>query len=117
MNTASPKKTAQLTPEEWKQLVLLNVSQLGTFLQNIPGNTESGSAGLTQQHLQLIGGHLDRFGSFLRAWSVSRVEVPPAEVEVPEEAVTAEGGAGAEAPKRKGGWTAGKPRKPNVAPA
>lgn len=117
--TASPKKTTQLTPDEWKQLALLNVSQLGTYLQNIPGNTETGSAGLTPQHLQLIGGHLDRFGSFLRAWSVARVDVPPSEVDVPDDSVSAEGGAGADvpAPPRKGGWPKGRSRKANGAEA
>lgn len=115
--TALPKKTTQLTPEEWKQLVLLNVSQLGTFLQNIPGNTESGSAGFTEQHMQLIGGHLDRMGSFMRAWLVSRVDVPPSEVEMPEDdLVTAESGSGG-GEVRKGGWPKGKPRKSKDAEA
>jgi hypothetical protein len=110
--TASPaKKTTQLTPEEWKQLALLNVQQLGSFLQNIPGNTESGSAGLTEQHLQLIGGHLDRFGSFLRAWSLARVDVPPA-VEVAEDDAAPE-----TMTAKKGGWPKGKPRKAKEAEA
>lgn len=102
--TASPKKTTQLTAEEWKQLALLNASQLMNFLQGIPGNTESGSAGLTEQHMLLIGGHLDRMASFLRAWSVARVEVPPAQVEVPAEPPVAEAA-------KKGGWPKGKSRK------
>lgn len=116
--TASPKKTIQFTPEEWKKLVLVNVKQLHDWLENVPGNTETGRAALTEEHLQLIGGHLSRTYEFLIAWSKSRVDVPPTAVEMPEEAASQDEATEAEPVEpRKGGWPKGKPRKARDAEA
>lgn len=104
-------KVAQLTPEEWKQLVLLNMAQLQSYLQTVPGNTETGTSGLTDQHLALIDQHLARGRAFVRAWALARVEMAPVNVAQPEARPN-----GAQEPKRKGGWPKGKSRARPKAP-
>lgn len=108
---AAPNKVAQLTPEEWKQLVLLNAAQLQNWLQGIPGNTESGAAGVTADHLALVDGHLNRLRTFLRAWSVAKIDVP-AQRSAPSQPATSTIDAAA---KGKGGWPKGKKRTPRAA--
>lgn len=103
MTSEVPQKTTQLTPEEWKQLCILNVTQLHSFIQGIPSHTEGGVAGINDHHLALIEGHLQRGAAFLRAWQKSKTIIPVAEEAAPQE--TAD-----EAPKRKGGWPKGKKR-------
>lgn len=109
MTEQTTSKVAKLTPEEWKQLVLLNTAQLQNYLQSIPGNTETGVAGFTDQHMAIIDGHFARGRAFMRAWSLSTVEVAPA-AQPPAPAHQANG---AEPPKpHKGGWPKGKKRTP-----
>lgn len=123
--TASPSgKVAQLTPEEWKQLVLLNAAQLQNYLQSIPGNTEGGASGLNDGNLALIDAHIARGRSFMRAWSLARLTVPQQatapQPQAQDGAPAPEQANGAEpAPKRTGGWPKGKKRTPKhpVAPS
>lgn len=68
---------AELSPEEWKQLALLNCAQLQTFLNNIPPHVESGASGLTAQHMGLVQEHTARGRIFLTAWANSKLRVPP----------------------------------------
>lgn len=96
-------KVAQLTPEEWKQLCILNMVQLHNYLQSIPGNTETGASGLTDQVRNIIDAHLARGHTFLRAWQLSRFEMP--QVRVAQPAAPASNGA-----VKKGGWPKGKKR-------
>jgi hypothetical protein len=109
--TEQTGKTAQLTPEEWKQLCVLNVAQLQQFLQNIPSNTEGGTSGFTDEHMALIDGHLQRGRSFLRAWSLARVAVQGAQPQpaAPAQASEQPQPNGA-APARRGGWPKGRKR-------
>lgn len=100
------EKTTSLTPEEWKQLCLLNVTQLHNFLQGVPAQTEGGVAGISDQHLALIEGHLQRGSAFLRAWQKSRPVIPVAKADDQSKPVEANG------VKRKGGWPKGKKRTP-----
>lgn len=110
--TEQTGKVAKLTPEEWKQLVLLNTAQLQNHLQAIPGNTETGAAGLTEHHLALIDTHIGRGRAFMRAWSLATLEIAP--VVQPHQAPVQHTN-GAE-PKGKGGWPKGKRRTPKVQP-
>lgn len=107
MTEASPKVT-QLTPEEWKSIVLVNFTQLTNWLQAIPGNTETGASGLTEERIQSIEAHLTRTATLLHGWSKAKLtitEAPKAQAAAPAEQAN-----GAAPPKRRGGWPAGKPR-------
>lgn len=119
-------RTMELAPADWRQLVLLNVEQLGNYIASIPANTEAGLSALTAEHIVVIGSHLERGHQFLTAWSKSRV---PGMGQVRAKSATemiegaerimegeiAEGlRNGAERQKRKGGWPLGKPRKPKA---
>lgn len=72
------QKSTQLSPEEWKQLCLLNVDQLLNFLRAIPAQGQVSEtdttiiAGLVPERINQIEEHLGRLGQFLRAWSRSR---------------------------------------------
>lgn len=108
MTEQTTGRVAQLNPEEWKQLVLLNAAQLQNYLQTIPGSTEGGASGLTDQHMALIDGHIARGQLFMRAWAVSRLTAAP-QVDAPAKAANGATN-GAHEPTRKGGWPKGKPR-------
>lgn len=98
-------KTTQLTAEEWKQLCLLGVAQLNTFVQQI-------AVPPTGEHFALIDSHLERWRTHMGAWAASKVVLDPVP---PQQAVrTAPAGNGAEPPKKKGGWPLGKKRKPKA---
>lgn len=115
--TEQPRSTAQLMPEEWKQLCLLNLGQLHTFLQSIPSATETGASNLTEQHVAMIEAQIGRTATFLNAWRRARIPGGVADqAAVREEAaavpVAEKPASNGAAPKRKGGWPRGKPRKP-----
>lgn len=111
--TEQPQRT-QLSPEEWKQLCLLNVAQLQTHLQNLPPVLEGGTSAMTAQQMAAIKAHLARGESFLNAWARAKPlqtaqEQPRAESQEAAHAMN-----GDEAPKRKGGWQKGRARKPKA---
>lgn len=83
-----------LKGEQWKQLALLSYTQLAQHLQSIPGNTESGDAGITDDQLALIDAHLSEARLFLRSWRATKIMMP-AQVQTPVQAN------GAEPQKRK----------------
>lgn len=91
------EQTIQLKGEQWKQLALLSYSQLVTHLQAVPGNIESGEAGITDQNLAAIDQHLAEARLFLRSWRAARL-VMPTQVAAP---VQANGAVPAERVKRK----------------
>lgn len=111
MTAETTRKVTILTPDEWKALCINNTGQLHGYLQSIPGVTEGGISGLSDQHLAMIDHHLGRFGAFLNAWKVARVDLPAA-AQPQEAAPQAEEPKpnGMKEPKRKGGWPKGKPR-------
>lgn len=90
-------KTVGLSPDEWKQLCVLNCAQLQQYLNGIAPQTEGGASGLTAEHLGLIEQHTARGHAFLNAWAASKaIPAPtPAVVDVTN------GAARAEKPKRK----------------
>lgn len=121
-------QTLILSPDEWKQLCLLNAGQLQSYLNGIPALTENGSSGLTAEHLTLIDGHLNRGGLLLQGWlrsraagSVAAPVKPAAETapDAPAEATKPTEPNGAAKP-RKGGWPKGRKRtrqaKPEAVP-
>lgn len=110
--TDTPRSTAQLMPEEWKQLCLLNLGQLHTFLNSIPSATETGASNLTEQHVAMIEAQIGRTATFLNAWRRARI---PGGVADQREEVAPVKQATNGAAKRKGGWPRGKPRKPVAA--
>lgn len=106
------QQTTSLSPDEWKALCLTNVAQLHTFLNGIPPISEGGLSGITDQHMALIEGHLNRQSAFLNAWRRSKAVGTVAQAESqPEAPAPAQTANGAQAPKRKGGWPRGKSRK------
>lgn len=106
--TEQPQRT-QLSPEEWKQLCLLNLAQLQTHLQNLPPVLEGGSSAMTAQQMQAIEDHLNRGRQFLNAWARAKLIQPVVQPEIkPQEAVQAANGAAP--PKKRGGWPKGKKR-------
>ena len=114
--TDQPKSTTQLSPEEWKQLCLLNCQQLQNFIGSIPPQIESGAPGLTADHLAMIDNHVVRARTFLNAWTRAKPVVSTAEqqaqvmAQVPAiDAAPASNGA-AEPQKGKGGWPKGRKR-------
>lgn len=64
-------KTTQLTPEEWKQLCLLNIVQLKGFLDQI--------AIPTDEQMKLIDEHMARWRMFMNAWVLAKPEEKPQE--------------------------------------
>jgi hypothetical protein len=42
-------KTMQLSPADWRQLLLLNVEQLHGYLSSVPPNTETGVSAMTDE--------------------------------------------------------------------
>lgn len=106
--TNTPPRTMQLSPAHWRQLALLNVEQLHQFIASIPPIAESGQSAMTEELIATVDAHLAEQRAFLRAWRVARspqVVAPDAETKTN----------GAHEPvKRKGGWPAGKPRKPRA---
>lgn len=114
-DTPTPAKTIQLKGEQWKQLALLHVAQLSQYLQNIPGNIETGAAGLTDQHMAMIDQHLQEGAMILGAWRRSRGPViPQPQVQVEAQAPATPTN-GATEPKRKGGWQKGRKRSRQAA--
>ncbi len=75
------EQTIMLKGEQWKQLALLSYTQLVTHLQGVPGNVESGEAGITDEGLALIDQHLAEARLFLRSWRAARVVQRVAPVE------------------------------------
>lgn len=65
-------KTAQLSPEEWKQLCLVNLTQLHGGITNMAPQLEGGNPGMNSEVIASIEAHLARFTSFLGAWARSR---------------------------------------------
>lgn len=107
--TEQPQRT-QLSPEEWKQLCLLNVAQLQTHLQNLPPVLEGGSSAMTAQQIDAIEAHLTRGRSFLNAWARSKpLQTAPQQAK-PDVKEVAQAANGATPPKKRGGWPKGKPR-------
>lgn len=66
--TEQPQRT-QLSPEEWKQLCLLNLAQLQTHIQGMPPVLEGGLSAMTAEQMAAIDTHLTRGKSFLNAWA------------------------------------------------
>lgn len=74
--TEQPKST-QLSPEEWKQLCVLNAKQLFDYINNLPSmarETEESPvvSGMTPQHIAAIEAHIMRGSQFLNAWARSK---------------------------------------------
>lgn len=119
--------TTALSPDEWKTLCMVNVTQLHSFLQNIPPMMETGVAGLTDEHLALIDGHLNRQRAFLNAWRRARAagtvaepvpqqeqptptRHPPVMLEQQASGEPAQNGHDTAPKKKRGGWPKGKKR-------
>lgn len=100
----------QLRPEEWKTMSLLNLAQVQNFITSIPGVLESGKPGIEAEHLAVFDSEVARARTMLLGWQRSRFDVPQAEA--PKQEAHAGNGAAEPAPKRKGGWQKGRPRKP-----
>lgn len=96
-------KTVQLSPEEWKQLCLLNVGQLQTYLQALTTPAP--------EHMAAIEAHMARWRDHMAAWCLARpLSTQPAAQTIAVEPEIKPETNGAIAPKRKGGWPKGKPR-------
>lgn len=87
-------KTVGLSPDEWKQLCVLNCAQLQNYLNGIAPQTEGGASGLNAEHLALIDQHVARGRAFLNAWAASKP------VPAPPKAAVVEIGNGAAAPEK-----------------
>lgn len=107
--TEQPQRT-QLSPEEWKQLCVLNVAQLHTHLQNLPPVLEGGTSGMTAEQMTAIEAHLARGSQFLNAWARAKPlqTAQQSSALAPQE--PAQEANGAEPVRRKGGWPKGKKR-------
>lgn len=91
--TEQPQRT-QLSPEEWKQLCLLNLAQLQTHLQNLPAVLEGGTSAMTAEQVSSIETHLNRGRTFLNAWARAKMVQPVSQEQpAPQEAVQAANGA------------------------
>lgn len=111
--TDQPKST-QLSPEEWKQLCLLNGQQLLNFLSGIPPQIESGAPGLTVEHMAQIDAHVARARNFLGAWLRSRPVQPVDQFKPEVPAVSQQSMNGVEPPRQKRKYT--KRAKPEIQP-
>lgn len=111
-DTPAPRQTIAPTADEFKTLAMTNVQQLMNFLSSIPPHVESGAAGITQVQLDLIDRQMNRCRTWLRSWSLTKIDVPPQSVQArPDETAKASETNGA---TRKGGWPKGKKRNPRV---
>lgn len=110
--TETTPKTMQLQPSHWRELALLNVSQLHGFLSQVPAVMESGQSGMTDELITRIESHINEQRAFLRAWRLARI--PQAAASQPQEAQQQANGAHEPEVKKKGGWPKGKKRTPRV---
>lgn len=94
-------KTVGLSPDEWKQLCVLNCAQLQNYLTGIAPQTEGGASGLTPEHLALIEQHVARGKAFLVAWGASRPVIAPQPQEAKPAQPAANGAAVEPRAKRK----------------
>lgn len=118
MSSTEEAKRMELTPEEWKGVVLTNLAQLQNWIHQMPAQTETGVSTMTPERMAVIDAHIQRGRAFVRAWSKARLTMPQVET------ATAEGGPlgppqAVNGAKRKGGWPKGKPRTrtPKTPPA
>lgn len=91
--------TLSIDQSEWRVLFASSVQRMQEFV----GQNHV----LSAENLPLLLDHLDRAKVLAVAWQ--RAAVPAQSVEPPAPAVKTE--TNGAAPKRKGGWPAGKPRK------
>jgi hypothetical protein len=106
-------KTMQLSPADWRQLLLLNVEQLHGYLSSVPPNTETGVSAMTDEIMAVVDAHVARGRDLLVAWRKSRLPgMAPARAQEAQQAVKTNGHV--EPVKRRGGWPKGKPRKPKT---
>lgn len=102
------QKSTQLSPEEWKQLCVLNCQQLLNFLNACPAmgkmeGSEDIVSGMTSARIAEIDAHVARSRQFLMAWARSKpVGIPEP---VKQEAAPEANGAAPPVKKR------GRPRK------
>lgn len=97
----SDQKSTQLSPEEWKQLCVLNCQQLVNFLSSVPAMgliEDVPVSGMTADRLVEIENHLVRGKQFLMAWARSR----PVGVEQQKEAKVETAQTNGSQPKRRG---------------
>ena len=99
--TDHPKAVA-FYPPEWQAVCIGSAEQLAAFFRS--------GAVINAEQVKAVSDHLDRLRTFVGAWkaSVPAQMAEPAKVEEPKATAPVTNGA---APKRKGGWPKGKPRK------
>lgn len=105
--TDSPK-TLSIDAAEWKALLLDNLARAHQAVAN--------SQGINPAGLVDLGQHLDRVKVLAAAWHASLPKAQPVAQDDPVTTPAAANGS-AEPKKRRGGWPAGKPRKPRTAQA
>lgn len=88
----------QLKGEQWKQLALLNLTQLIKGLESVTGNTEGGESGMSDEFLAKIDTHLAEMRLYLRSWRASKIVVPAP-------AVVTQTANGADVPRQKRKYT------------
>lgn len=114
MMSEQPKST-QLSPEEWKQLCVLNAKQLFDYINNLPSmarETEESPviSGMTPQHIAAIEAHITRGSQFLNAWARSKPVQEAANPAQPQATANAANNVaaqlnGAEPPRQKRKYT------------
>jgi hypothetical protein len=100
------KPTVALTSNEWRSLIVCNLQEGITFT--------NGNGQLTAEGVSSFSAHLDKIKTYLHAWHASN---PPQAAQgegapQPQPEVPTPQANGAAPMKRRGGWPAGKPRKP-----
>lgn len=94
------KPTVQLEAHEWRSLIVANLNQGATFVNN--------NAQVSAEQIKAFDDLLARIRGFVGAWHAS---APPV-VQAPESAPVGDAKANGAAPaKKRGGWPAGKSRK------
>lgn len=120
MTEASPK-AVKLRPDEWQQNIAYNLAALQNYVLSIPAVSESGASGVQPEHLVIFDQQVERTRAFMRAWQLSRADVPqvgivapPSTISAPPSTISATNATNGAGPKKRGGWPKGKKRAPKA---
>lgn len=102
--------TLAIDQTEWRVLFASNIARVNEFVNQ--------TVALTPESLAQLQDHLERAKLLAVAWQRSSPAVAQGAVSQPAQAQPPiDPKANGEAPKRKGGWPLGKPRKQRMNPA
>lgn len=100
------KDTLSLDANEWRSMIIHNLQRGVEFV--------NGNGQITPDGIVAFSLHLDRIKVLVGAWHAAAPPASPGQAQAPEAQPQVATQANGAVPKRRGGWPAGKPRKPQA---